>query len=235
VRSPGDRDGLGPTQVHAARRFPDRFFDRVDDTPDVTFYSQPRLVTHIDDAAIAALGSRYRELAIGGSVLDLMSSWVSHFAEQPRRLTVLGMNDAELRANPAADGRVCHDLNETPGLPFASHSFDDITCCVSVDYLKRPVEVFAEVGRVLRPGGRFVVSISNRCFPTKAISGWMATDDRGHVEIVRAYFDACGAFGTPVVRQIAPESGGRGDLLVTVHASMSTPSARPRWTPDTSR
>ena len=63
------------------------------------------------------------------------------------------MNAAELAANPALAEHVVHDLNVDPALPFADASFDDVTCCVSVDYLVRPVEVFGEVARVLRPGG----------------------------------------------------------------------------------
>ena len=62
----------------------------------------PRFVTHIDEGAIAAVGALYEELGIDGEVLDLMSSWVSHFRRSPRRLTVLGMNRTELDANPDA-------------------------------------------------------------------------------------------------------------------------------------
>ena len=40
--------------------------------PDLQFYRPPRLVTHIDDRAIAAVGSLYAELAVDGEVLDLM-------------------------------------------------------------------------------------------------------------------------------------------------------------------
>src|SRR4051794_28289879 len=86
--------------------FPSGFFDRADPSSDDAFYRPLRLVTHIDDAAIAAVGALYEELDIGGEVLDLMSSWVSHFVDTPRRLTVLGMNDDELAANPQADARV---------------------------------------------------------------------------------------------------------------------------------
>ncbi len=203
--------------------FPQGFFDRTDDGPDPVFYGPPRLVTHIDDAAIAALGDHYRDLGVTGDVLDLMSSWVSHLPERPRHLAVLGMNPLELTHNAAAHLRVVGDLNRTPVLPFADGSFDDVVCCVSVDYLTQPVEVFVEVARVLRPGGRFVVSISNRCFPTKAIRGWLATDDRGHVEIVRAYFSASGAFGPVSVAPLTPRPGTRSDLLVALHAA-ATPA-----------
>src|SRR5205809_1088783 len=75
--------------------FPPWFFDRDDEAPDDAFYSWPRLVTHIDDAAIAAVGALYEELGLHGTVLDLMGSWVSHFRAQPRHLTVLGMNVGE--------------------------------------------------------------------------------------------------------------------------------------------
>lgn len=195
------------------------FFDRADEHPDRYFYSPTRLVTHIDDQAVAALGRLYREMGVSGNVLDLMSSWVSHFAEPVDRLCVLGMNHAELAYNPQAQDRIIHDLNDTPTLPFRDDSFDDVTCCVSVDYLIRPVEVFADVARVLRPGGRFVVTISDRCFPTKAINGWLTTDDRGHVEIVMAYFEASDRFGTVNVRPCAP-GARRGDLLIGVFATV---------------
>ena len=174
--------------------FPDWFFDRADPGPDTAFYGPPRLVTHIDEGAIAAVGDLYAELSVEGEVLDLMSSWVSHFRAPPRRLVGLGMNAAELAANPALAEHIVHDLNVDPALPFPDATFDDVTCCVSVDYLVRPMEVFGEVARVLRPGGRFVVTFSNRCFPTKAIRGWLATDDRGHLQIVAAYFAAADRF-----------------------------------------
>ena len=95
--------------------FPPGFFDRMDPTPDPRFYRPPRLVTHIDDGAIAAVGSLYDELAVDGEVLDLMTSWVSHFRTAPRRLVGLGMNADELQANPMLAERVVHDLNARPG------------------------------------------------------------------------------------------------------------------------
>ena len=51
--------------------FPPGFFDQSDPSPDSVFYSPPRLVTHIDDDAIAAVGALYDELGVSGDVLDL--------------------------------------------------------------------------------------------------------------------------------------------------------------------
>jgi hypothetical protein len=106
------------------REFPPGFFDRDDPTPDSQFYAFARLVTHIDDGAIAAVGDLYDELGLAGSVLDLMGSWVSHFHTTPERLTVLGMNPQELAANPQAAATVVHDLNADPRVPFENDSFD---------------------------------------------------------------------------------------------------------------
>lgn len=197
--------------------FPPGFFDRADPSPDTAFYGPPRLVTHIDDRAIAAVGALYTDLGLDGEVLDLCSSWISHFATPPRRLVGLGMNAAELAANPVLAEHVVHDLNTDPVLPFPDASFDDATCCVSVDYLVRPVEVFREVARVLRPGGRFVVTFSNRCFPTKAIRGWLGTDDEGHLQIVNAFFVLSEGFGE--VRGGRRTPPGPGDPLYAVWAA----------------
>ena len=200
--------------------FPPGFFERFDEQPDGVFYAPSRLVTHIDDGAIAAVGELYEHLGLTGDVLDVMSSWVSHFRIAPASLTVLGMNETELAANAMATARVVHDLNADPRLPFDDASFDAVTCCVSVDYLVRPVEAFTDAARVLRPGGRLVVTFSNRCFPTKAIKGWLANDDLGRLAIVRAYFERSGAFAEPTLAHCNP--GAPGDPLYAAWAATPT-------------
>ena len=127
------------------------------------------------------------------------------------------MNEVELAANPQAHEWLIHDLNHIPQLPFDENSFDAATCCVSVDYLTKPVEVFTDVARVLRPGGLFVVTFSNRCFPTKAIRGWLYADDEGHLEIVRRYFEAADGWGKPVTRHCNSQ-GTPSDPLYGVYA-----------------
>jgi SAM-dependent methyltransferase len=197
--------------------FPREFFVRQDESDDREFYAFPRFVTHIDDGAIAAVGACYDELGIDGDVLDLMSSWVSHFRSAPRRLTVLGMNAQELAANPQAAAWVVHDLNANPVLPFADDTFDHATCCVSVDYLTRPIEVFREVARVVRAGGWYVCTFSDRLFPTKAVRGWLATDSAAHTRIVAAYFDRAGGF-EPAIAQTRTPPEHHGDPLYAVYA-----------------
>jgi SAM-dependent methyltransferase len=195
--------------------FPPGFFDRADPGADAEFYRPLRLVTHIDDGAIAAVGALYDELGIDGEVLDLMSSWVSHFNRPPRRLVALGMNADELADNPQAHATVVHDLNDEPRLPFADDAFDAVVCCVSVDYLVRPVEVFADVARVVRTGGPFACTFSNRCFPTKAIRGWLMASDAEHGQIVAEYFRRAGGWQEPTIERRTP-AGHFGDPLWAV-------------------
>ena len=215
--SGGARDHDGRMAIDPHDTFPAGFFRRSDETSDDRFYSPDRLLTHIDDRAIAAVGALYAELELTGSVLDIMSSWISHFETPPAELAVLGMNQHELACNPAATERVVHDLNTDPRLPFEDALFDAVTCCVSVDYLVRPIDVFADVQRVLRAGGLFVCTFSNRCFPTKAIQGWLANDEPGRCRVVAEYFRRCGGWTEPVVQRRTP-AGTRGDPLYAVWA-----------------
>jgi hypothetical protein len=176
---------------------PGEAFRRADETPDEDFYRTPRLVTHIDEGAIAAVTQLYRELfPPGGAILDLMSSWVSHLPEDVpyEHVVGLGMNEVELRSNLRLDGYVVQNLNDRPWLPFGDDEFDGVGICVSIDYLTRPVEVLREVGRVLKPGAPTVISFSNRCFPTKAIAVWHQLDDRGHMRLVERYLKVTGSF-----------------------------------------
>jgi SAM-dependent methyltransferase len=204
----------GATDEHG---FPAGFFRRLDNGDDGSFYVFDRFVTHIDDGAIAAVGDLYAELGLTGRVLDVMSSWVSHFREPPAELVVLGMNARELAANEVAGERVVHDLNADPSLPFDDARFDAVTCCVSVDYLIQPIEVFREVRRVLVPGGTFACTFSNRCFHTKAIAGWLANTDEGRCRIVVEYFRRSGGWTEPEATLRTPP-GSLGDPLYAVVA-----------------
>src|SRR3712207_4164764 len=176
---------------------PREAFRRYDETPDEDFYRTPRLVTHIDDRAIAAVTQLYREFfQPDGELLDLMSSWVSHLPPEIeyKRVVGLGMNEVELRRNLRLDEYVVQNLNRTPELPFEDGVFDGVGICVSIDYLVRPVEVLREVGRVLRVGTPVVITFSNRCFPSKAIAIWHQLDDEGHMRLVESYLEGAGNF-----------------------------------------
>src|SRR5262249_26139709 len=106
-----------------------------------------------------------------------------------------------------------------PTLPFDADTFDHAVCCVSVDYLTEPVAVFRDVARVVRAGGLFVCTFSNRLFPTKAIRGWLMSDDAAHMEIVREYFTHADADEPAIARRCTP-ADHRGDPLFAVWAAV---------------
>jgi SAM-dependent methyltransferase len=202
-------------------RFPPGSFRREDEAPDSIFYREPRLVTHIDDYAIEAVGDAYRRfLPPDGEYLDLMSSWVSHVPSdlKVRRLVGHGMNAEELARNPRLAEWFVQDLNEDPALPFEDARFDGAMICVSVQYLTRPVEVFAEVGRVLRPGAPVIVTYSNRCFPTKAVRIWLALDDADRGRLVATYVHLSDRFEAPEIHDLSPRKEFYSDPLFAVVA-----------------
>jgi SAM-dependent methyltransferase len=204
---------------HDDLALPPEAFRRLDESDDALFYETPRLVTHIDAAAIAAVTQLYREyFPPGGALLDLMSSWVSHLPEEIayRRVVGLGLNQVELAANPRLHSFVVQDLNRSSALPFADGEFDGGAICVSVDYLVEPVRVLQEMGRVLRPGAPVVITFSNRCFPTKVIAAWRVLDDRGHVELVAQYLRAAGNWTAIAELDRSPAPGASDPLYAVI-------------------
>jgi len=195
--------------------FPPDAYAREDESPDSGFYGFPRRVVHIDDGAIAALRALYAEvLPAGGRLLDLMSSWRSHLPPGEREVIGLGMNAEEMADNPQLTKSLVHDVNREPRLPFGDAEFDGATCAVSIQYVIHPVRLFRELRRVLKPDAPFVVSFSNRCFPTKAVAVWLGTSDQQHRLLVRSYFEAAGGWRDVADEDRSPD--GNGDPLYAV-------------------
>ena len=207
-------DILGPE--NAFPELPAEAFAKLDAGDDADFYAQARLVTHIDDSAIATLTAFYRQvLPPGGVLLDLMSSWVSHLPEDVAYAEVIGhgMNPAELGANPRLSRWFVRDFNRDPTIPLPEASVDAVMICVSIQYLQRPAAVLIEARRVLRPGAPIVISFSNRCFPTKAVTVWRALDGTGHARLVDIYLRRAGFAGTEIHRLL---EGWTSDPLTVV-------------------
>ena len=146
------REGSEPRGPGRPVGFPAGFFDRGDPRPTPVFYATApsghphRRRRHRGRRRALRRARHHRRRARPHGLVGLA------LPRGAADLTVLGMNAGELAANPQAAATVVHDLNADPQLPFADGSFDAAVCCVSVDYLVRPVEVFADVARTLRPG-----------------------------------------------------------------------------------
>lgn len=144
-------------------------------TDDDAFYAAPRLVDHLDAHAQACWRDFTGRFVVPDmAVLDLMASHDTHLPAglRPARCIGLGMNATELAANPLLGCHVVHDLNADPRLPFPDRHVDLVLCALSIEYLAEPEAVLRDVRRVLVPGGRCVISFSERWFPPKAVEPW---------------------------------------------------------------
>lgn len=171
---------------------------KLDNGDDSLFYSAPRFVTHVDESFIQQLTDLYRDrLQPNTRILDLMSSWVSHLPEdiEFEHVEGHGMNAEELARNPRLDHYFVQNLNQKQLLPLADQSFDAVLIAVSVQYLQRPEAVFAELYRILKPGGVVIVSFSNRMFFQKAIQVWRDAAEPKRVQLVQGYFASVPGFG----------------------------------------
>jgi len=213
--------------------FTEEDFQRMDEAPDTVMYSTPRLVNHLDDASIGAMTEVYRTffraVPPGFAALDLCSSWVSHYPSElldGARIVVHGLNKEELDENSQATERHVQDLNLNPKLPWTDGSFDFVTLALSVQYLVNPKEVFAEMHRVLKPGGVVVVVFSNRCFIEKTVSVWAREvyDCEGHALLLRQYLLCCPSGGWTGLSSI-DVSPSHGDPVWAVTAVKAGSSA----------
>ena len=186
----------------------DMHLGRVDEADDALFYQTPRLVTHIDEAACKAIEGWYKDnLPSGFKILDLMSAWVSHLPGDViyERVCGLGMNSTELKENRQLTDWLTQDLNKNPILPFEVDEFDACIIAVSVQYLIKPLEVFSEMARVIKPGGLAAISFSNRMFPTKAVAVWRAAaGPTDHAQLISSYCQNSVVFEAAEIADISP-------------------------------
>ena len=191
---------------------------------DGLFYTVPKFVQHAGDECRDSLTKFYAAAlppSGEGDVLDLCSSWTSHYPKgwKGKRVVALGLNPLELMANPSKTETVRQDLNVSPKLPFDDASFDLITNSLSVDYMTKPLELFSEMGRVLRPGGYACMAFTNRCFPTKVVPIWTKPfTEAHHAQVVGAYFHFSETDWEVGVADVSPDGwvGQRDPMVVVV-------------------
>lgn len=176
-------------------------FSRLDESDDTVFYRTDRFVSHLDDLARETVRDIIDQLITEEEpvILDLMAGWDSHLPDslKARKVIGLGLNRNELLRNESLTEILIHDINRNPHIPLPDASADVVLNTVSVDYMTRPIEVFLEVGRILRPGGLFLVIFSNRMFQQKAVRVWRESDEEERVLLVEELFLLTGEFEKP--------------------------------------
>jgi len=165
-------------------------------------------------------------------VLDLCSSWVSHFprgravggkvgsgtgsggeegkgrGEEVLEVVGLGMNAAEMEKNPILTSYILQDLNTSPTIPPQIGLLDATVCTVSIDYLTQPLAVMKSLLARTKVGGKVHLVISNRCFPSKVVGRWLRVGEEERVQMVGDYLWWGGWRGVEVVEVCDGGGGG---------------------------
>lgn len=218
-----------PLKNRRPRGFSSDAFSRTDETDDAAVDAQGRTVDHLDSVAVATIEEVVGQLVVEEEpvLLDLMAGGHSPIPERVRPAKVVGVGPDEnaLAANRALSEHVVQDVNRDPQLPFSGNTFDGAICTTSVGYLTRPWQVFREVGRILKPGGLFLVIFSNRCLASKVVKVWRECSEGERVLLVADFFEEAMAFNQPRVfvsrgkpRPKDDPSARRGPLSDPVYA-----------------
>ncbi|MCK5666633.1 MAG: class I SAM-dependent methyltransferase, partial [Thiotrichaceae bacterium] len=165
-------------------------FNRLLDNDDGEFYAAIEATDPVDLTAIGELQNFYApHLSDNMQILDLMAGFNSYLpADLKTNIVGLGVNEQELKINTRLDSYQLHDLNKDPILPFQDKQFDTVICSFAIEYMTQPFEVFKQVARILKPGGTFCISFSDRYFKQKVVSIWDDVHPFERMGIVLEYF-----------------------------------------------
>lgn len=126
--------------------------ERVSKEVSDNFVYQRSILAYVEAAKLVE--GRVLEIGTGtGYGVDIIAPNVEHF------VTLDKYRSEELGALPA---NVEFLEAKVPPLPFADDSFDCVVSFQVIEHIKRDRAFVEEVRRVLKPGGRFIVSTPNR-------------------------------------------------------------------------
>ena len=132
------------------------FGERVDRYSEIDVFSEERFYRPLFDMAAPAAGERVLDLAAGTGLLSLM---IARTASEVVTADVTPEMLAKARGRVAAAGAGNISFAEAgvPELPFPDEAFDLVVCRLAFHHFPEPGAALAEISRVLRPGGRFVM------------------------------------------------------------------------------
>jgi len=127
----------------------------------------------------------YEEQILPMAAMHLQGAWhvldVGTGEGQLARLAVKGGATRVVGVDPTwAQIQVAHERGSGPhyarsgaaALPFPDGAFDAVVACLVFEHIREVDEAIAEVGRVLRPGGRFLFFLNHPLLQTPG-SGWI--------------------------------------------------------------
>ncbi len=173
-------------------------FSRKIEDDDAVFYdSVDTTLPIVDQVSIEQLKQFYAAyLKDGQQILDLLAGSDSYLPENLKNINVTGLalKETDLQANPALNQYTIQDINKQPQLPFEDQQFDAVTCAFGIEYMIHPIEIFKEVARILKPGGNFLISFSDRFYEKKVIHLWDDLHTFERMGLVLEYFRQSGEF-----------------------------------------
>lgn len=109
-----------------------------------------------------------------GRVLDVGTGegQLARLAAGPRVAVGLDPTWSQLEEARRRGGGPAYARGAAASLPFASLTFDAVVACLVLEHLTELDEAVAEVGRVLRPGGRLLLLMNHPLLQTPG-SGWI--------------------------------------------------------------
>jgi len=161
---------------------------KIDESNDEIFYSNPKFVYHLDANFRKYLSSIYKEEINDNSiVVDLMSSWDSYLplGKKYKRVIGHGLNKDELEKNKVFDHFWTQNFNIDQKIPLDNSSVDYFLMVAAWQYLQYPENLTREISRSLSDKGKLLVSFSNRAFWHKAPNIWTSSTEEERLKYVR--------------------------------------------------
>lgn len=120
-------------------------------------YAQGDYEDRLDQAV--STGCHWLDLGCGHQLLpEWRTSQERELTARPASLVGIDPEYEAVARHRTIPNRACGDAG---ALPFRDESFDLVTANMVVEHLKDPSRQFAEIARVLRPGGRFLFHTPN--------------------------------------------------------------------------
>ena len=173
-------------------------FSRLDERPDKVYFEQPQMTPYWDKLALQIVSYHYQQLIpIKSNILDLMAgvhSPIQQVVCDSKSVSCAGLNLQELESNPVCTKNIQLDVNTTQPLPFINEEFDIVLIHAAIEYVIHPEHLMTEIGRILKPGGKIIISFSNRSEGEKCISLWANAQEFERPGIVLSYLRSVRCF-----------------------------------------
>lgn len=181
---------------------------KLDESNDEDFYSNPKFVYHLDANFRTYLSSIYKkEIKEHSKVVDLMSSWDSYLPPG-RKYKVIGhgLNQDELQKNKILNSFWIQNFNSNQKIPLDSNSVDYCLMVAAWQYLQYPETLTREIARILDDCGKIIISFSNRAFWHKAPNIWTSSTEEERLKYVRKVLISNGFKEPKIIKKFTDQS-----------------------------